>query len=266
MINKGSTIMLLFAGPAKNKWNISYDYYESLYQHILLPLMHKLNIYISIGCAPEEVNDWQIELINKLPSEVKARIYVLEPVDYNEDNCFTPDRCKHRDRLLYIRNHSKLYHTYNKALDYMTINNLEIDYIMKIRFDFIYNPVDFFDINWLYNIPDNTVLVPSTEFHMGDRWKERTSSFWPIGMCDQMVVGKKDIMNLYFNIYKYKGPLNANLPPPHLHAIECMLADYFIYHGINCLTFDLQISQPGGGCKFVIGNWGWLPKRDNLLR
>jgi len=262
MTNK-KTILIIFAGPAKNKWHRSYDYYMSFYNNILSPLMPIFNIYISIGCEDEYVHDWQVEMIQKLPPEIKGVIHVLEPVNYDESCTFTPDRCTHPHRLLCIRNHSKLYYTFHKALAYMNHHNIDFDFVFKMRFDLFYNPSEIFDPEWLSNIPDRTILVPSTEFHMPDRWKERVNSIWPtwpILICDQMLVGTKEVMTIYFNVYKYNGPVGDKT-----YGIESVLANYFVNNNIGCLTFDLQMSQPGGE-GFCIGNGGWLPKRENILR
>jgi hypothetical protein len=255
------TILIIFAGMAKHKWHPAYDYYMSLYNNILAPLMPFYNIYISIGCEKEYVDDWNIELIQKLPPEIKAVIHILEPVNYSETSAFTADRCTHPDRELCVRNHSKLYYTFHKTMEYM--NNLEIDFIFNLRFDLFYNPDEIFDPIWLLNIPDKTILVSSTEFHMPDRWKERVNSIWPTWpnvMCNQMLLGRKDVMTVYFNFFKYNGPIADKS-----YGIESILANYIVYNDIDCLTFDMQFSQPGGP-KFTLGNGGWLPKRENCLR
>jgi len=257
------TILFIFTGPAKNKWHPAYDYYMSFYNNILLPLIPRFDIYIAIGCEEEYVHDWQVEMINKLPSYIKTDIHILDPVDYNESSCFTPDRCTHQDRLLCIRNHSKLYYTFYKALDTMNKRNTDFEYVFKLRFDLFYNPDDMFDPTWLSNIPEKTILVPSTEFHMTDRWKERVNSIWPtwpILICDQTVIGTKEVMTIYFNMFRYTGPIREKDD-----GIESILANYLVHNNIACLTFDLQASQPGGP-KFSLGNGGWLPKRENLLR
>jgi len=255
------TILIIFAGPAKHKWHPAYDYYMSLYNNILAPLMPFYNIHISIGCEEEYVDDWNVELIQKLPPEIKAVIHVLEPVKYSEICAFTPDRCSNPAREFYLRQYSKLYYTFHKTMEYMI--NIEIDYIFKLRFDLFYNPDEIFDLNLLSNILDKTILVPSTEFHMPDRWKERVNSAWPTWpnlMCDQILVGRKDVMTVYFNFFKYNGPVRDKS-----YGIESILANYMVYNDIECLTFDMQFSQPGGP-KFTLGNGGWLPKRENLLR
>lgn len=260
-MSTNKTILIIFAGMAKHKWHPAYDYYMSLYNNILAPLIPLYNIHISIGCEEEYVNDWTVELIQRLPPEIKAVIHVLEPVNYSETCTFTPDRCTHIDRELCLRNHSKLYYTFHKTMEHM--NNIEIDFIFNLRFDLFYNPDEVFDPDWLCNIPDKTIFVSSTEFHCHDRWKERIHNIWatwPNMICNQMMLGTKDVMTVYFNLYKYDGPIRDKS-----HGIEAVIACYLVYNDIDCLTFDMQFSQPGGP-KFTLGNGGWLPKRENLLR
>jgi hypothetical protein len=146
-------------------------------------------------------------------------------------------------------------------IEYTESMNIPISHIIKLRFDVIYNPEELFDPSWLTNLTDNTIIVPSTEFHCTDRWNERNPSMWPEAMCDQIVCGTYSAMNTYFSFFTEDKMYNYKYRD---YGIETLLADYLHLHHLKCATFDLQISQPGG--KYVLGKNSFLPKRQNIIR
>jgi hypothetical protein len=254
-------VVLIFSGECKHFWNNSFHYYDSFREHILEPLMREFNIYIFIGCSMNEKKDWEIELINKLPKNVLSNIFILNEIPSDIDCRFSNHLCYAPNRLRHIQQYGKLHYTYNKAKEYM--KNIVFHFAIKMRFDLIYNPLDYFYCEWFKNVKKNTIMAPSTEFHFNDRWSERKptsicSYGWSVRMCDQLIAGDKKSMDIYFNLFickKHNCQKNV--------AIESILADYLLMNDLNIATFDLQFSRPGGK-NYVLGkNNKWLQKREN---
>jgi len=276
-------VVLIFSGPCKHKWHPDYDYYTSLKTHIIEPLLKRFGVYIFIGCAEHEKRDWQNELIYRLSppglsgagAQIVSKIFVIEPVPEDEDCRFNAELTRHPDRLKYSQQYGKLYQTARKAFDCLEQQSADFHYVIKLRFDLIYNSLDYFDPNWLTALPDYThvLLAPSTEFHCLDRWKERSPSMWPDGMCEQIVAGNKRNMKIYFDLYKSREVFRSDIKVRSQSAgIESIVADHLLLNGLTCKTFDLQFSQPGG--KHILGypdpldptKHLWLPQRENKIR
>jgi hypothetical protein len=216
-------------------------------------------IFIFIGCFQHEVEDWQNELIKKLPEGISNKIFILPEIKEIEYSHF--DKSIHADKFKYKQQYGKLYYTFKNIVSYMNEIKDDFHFVIKLRFDIIYKNDNYFHPEWFKILKDNALMVPSTEFHCFDRWNERNPSMWSDGMCEQIVAGNKKMMTIYFELFKCIKYFNNHTIRK---GIESIMADYMLLNKIIIATFDLQYSQPGG--KFVLGkNNNWLNNRENKL-
>ncbi len=265
--NENKTIVIIFSGKCKHKWNPKFDYFSSFYNNIIKPL-HSFNILIFVGCYKHEIQEWEEELnenIRKMNIENKHNIKVVYatniPLETDlclENNIFT--LCKHRDKNKYKYQYGKLYYTFEFCKNYCTNNNIEIDYIIKSRFDLIYKEDNLFKLEWLSICSDEYICISSTEFHCSDRWPDRCPCAWPKMVCDQFIFGNLYTMTLHCSLYKskmYESNYNK--------GIESIVASYLIFNKINVAAIEFQSSQPGG--KYVLGKSNkWLETKSDYVK
>lgn len=264
--NNRTSITIMFAGPCKYKWKDGKDYFKSFHNTILLPLMKKkFSIAILIGSPKDHIKSWKSELIEKLPDEIFSSIFTLPTLEFQDPNIFT--WIKDFYRGAYMVQYGNLYNLWINMHESITTT-----FIMKCRFDLIYNHHTPFNVNWLLQYSNNTLLVPSTSFNCNDRWKERVAVHfkevqytWPYTMNDQILIGDFPAMQKFFLMYKN----TSNAPVGKNFNAEKVLARHVNSWGINVETIELQFSQPGG--KYMLGNsdghgWESSPCKSCFLR
>jgi hypothetical protein len=128
----------------------------------------------------------------------------------------------HKDR--YIKQWSALYQTYNTIKD--TFDNDDI--IIKIR-----NDLHIFTVALeMPEVKEGEIWVPEKEFHMNEPFNK------DIVCNDQIVMGTKSAMDIYFNLpYEYEWLTQKNA------CIEEILRMYLHQKGLELKTFKLNYTK-----------------------
>ena len=269
-------IICIFSGKSNHKWNSNKDYFKSITNHIF-NMLNDYKIFIFIGCFPNEVDDWNKLFIEKMKEYNNVTINIYSDLFTQQKLLSELSRFSHGHSLgpwrdNYKLQYGKLYYTFQKAKLFIINNNITPDYVMKLRFDFIYKPDNFFDINWFNLCDEGYLCVSSTELHTNDRWSERPRggkiAFWPKMLSDQFVFGNFHNMDIFFNLYKSNGHKEYYFNGYNRKCIEEILSNYINFHKVKCVAVDFQFSQPGGpGKKFCLGKNGkWVKERDNKIK
>lgn len=269
---KKKTITIIFAGKSNHKWSPNFNYFDSFYSNIIMPLV-EFNILIFIGCYEKDKLEWEENLGNKLKVKNLSNVNVIyntnmpnEDFILNENNASNLNKNEHKYKISAIYQYSKLFYTFKNFEIYCIENNIKTDFVFKCRFDLIYKNDNLFNVKWLNELCSNRICVPSTEFHELDRWPDRPLHNlwrWPNMICDQLIFGNLYNMTKYFNFYKSEIYTNENIAFP-----EKILAMYLISNNINCAAIELQVSQPGGNKKkYKLGkNNKWLETESDYIK
>lgn len=269
-------IICIFSGKCNHKWAENFDYFDSIKQHIFDKLTN-YKIFIFIGCFPNEISDWKTLFIDKMSiyDNVTIKIYddlFTQKILLSERSRFSHGHSLGPWRDNYKLQYGKLYYTFKKAKTYIEDNMINPDYVMKLRYDFIYKKDNFFDNEWFKLCDDDYLCVSSTELHTNDRWSDRPRggkiAFWPKMLSDQFVFSNFKNMDVFFNLYKSNGHTEFYFNGYNRKCIEEILSNYLLHHKINCVAIDFQFSQPGGpGKKYCLGRNGkWLKERENKIK
>jgi hypothetical protein len=235
-------------------------YAHSFYDHMVKPLLPQLRVELMISSEPDDSSAWEA-WCQPFISTIAVRIATGAPLPKRRETRFSHVLCHNNCEKLWLQyghlhNSFELlkqregqagchegqagYHVHREG---QAGCRERFDYIVKARQDVMYKPDNFMKPEWLFKMAQNTVAVPSTEFHTRDRWMERTPSMWPLGMNDQIVFGPRSAMDAYLNIIWS----NQTLPSGYPQGPESILARYMISCNLTVVTVELQISQPGGG-------------------
>ena len=116
-------------------------------------------------------------------------------------------------------------------------------YLARVRHDITY--VDTFSPAWLETMPCDALAVASTEFHMRDRWMERSPPLWPAGVSDQLVFGPRAPMSHFAKFVLSQAGSERTLVSDRPPNIESLLAEHLIDANVSVITVELRFRQPG---------------------
>ena len=255
---------ILFAGSSDHALELTHkdidenyvitniNYANEYYNHIIEPISKIFNIFIFVTCFSEEKKLWENKwknIINEKNPNIK--LFCIEICNTLPDNIrFTQKNNYHipnRFNDKYHNQFGKLNNTFNVMKKYENTNQIKMNYLIKGRSDFIYK--DLFDVNWLLNLPKDTICIPSTEWHTPDRWMERTNQsqknkkidvIYPGGMSDQMIFGYRDDMVHIFDIVS----CNEKSPPRKIHPEYILYQNLIVTNKKKILTCEFQFKKP----------------------
>ena len=262
-------IAFIFAGDANHKQHPNCNYFTSFNNTFIQPLIHHFNIHIFIGCGKNQINGWENKLKNKLDPSINCVIFneLVENDILRSRSRFSGDICTNNKKMNFKIQYGKLHFTWNLVKKYIEDNNIIIDYVFKMRYDFIYKDDNTFLYEWIKYLNDNIIATSSTEFHVNDRWSDRTEkddAYWPKMVSDQIIFGNFMSMNIYFNLFPCQTIFKSGFFRRKF-GMEHILANYLQLNKIQVYAFDLQFSRPGNN--WVLGrNNKWLEERDNKVK
>ncbi|KAK3248146.1 hypothetical protein CYMTET_42379 [Cymbomonas tetramitiformis] len=174
-LSEGSLVAVILAGPPDHnhkKGLPGSEFTNSLLHHIILQLSGKFDVAMFIACSSDdEAEIWRRE--------------VIEPLSH----------------ALFFSQYGHLRQAYELLLRFEQLNPQKFDYIVKTRIDLLYKADNFLNPRWLMALPSMHIGVPSTEFHMYDRWAERNNADEFI-LPDQMAFGRREVMDVYFGLFE----------------------------------------------------------------
>lgn len=181
-------------------------------------------------------NEKSFGCIQHLICLLNAKIYVGSSekwdVPFEHEWIHTPklsilSNSTHKDNYKYVEQWSGLYGCWRGFRDQFG----EEDTIIKFRNDIIFNELELPVIDY------KMIYVPSIEgVHMSVKFDDKA-------VCnDQVVCGKKEIMDTYFN-FPFKYDFNQNCLPPYYSfgnhmGIEALLRNYLYQQNIELKTFE----------------------------
>jgi len=258
-------IGILFAGPEDHNLETTFNnidknyiirninYAEEYYNHIIEPISKKFHIFIFVTCSTEEKNNWQSKWKNLFDNKKNPNIklFCIETINTLPDNIrFTQTNNFHHGNRFnesYHNQYGKLNNSFNVMKKYEDKERIQMQYLIKGRSDFIYR--DLFNVNWLLNLPKNTICISSTEWHTPDRWMERTNQtqknekiglIYPGGFTDQMIFGYRCDMKYIFDIVS----CDEKSLPNKIHPEHILYQNLIITHKKKILTCEFQFKKP----------------------
>jgi hypothetical protein len=168
---------------------------RSFYSHMIEPLLEYFRVELMISSDPGESVAWRTWCQPFIP-DIYVQITEGAPLPEKNETRFADTFCSIGCDGLWLQ-YGHLHNSYAMLQQREANDNVRFDYIVKARVDLMYKPDNFMVPGWLFKLSANSVAVPSTEFHAGDRWMERQPSMWPLGMNDQIVFGPRSAMDRY---------------------------------------------------------------------
>ncbi len=189
--------------------------------------------------------------------DVNQRIFVVTqpkgPMNHKGISCFR----QKGECARYAAQYVHLRDAYDSMRDWECTNGngAAFSFVLRVRVDVIYFPDFQMKAEWLLRLPEATIAVNAKEFGPPDRWIDREPSMWPYGMCDQMVLGRRREMDLYFRLTRDAKPLAETRRRGRdggRAGIEAVIADFMIKAGITVVAIDVQLARPPRGIPWII--------------
>jgi hypothetical protein len=254
LVSHEPRVAFLMAGSYGHQMGLDHQRYAAaFFDHMIGPLLPQFRVALIIASEPGESSAWE-KWCHGFHDVIIVGIREGAPLPEINTTRFSRDRCVHKDCYKYWLQYGHLRNSYEQMKLYESEHSVHFDYLVKARQDVEYKPDNFISPGWFSKMAADEIAVPSTEFHMTDRWMERKPS-WPDGMSDQLVLGPRLAMDYYFDLF-WSRPTKT---PRRRYGIENMLAEHMVSGSVKVRTVELQLSQPGG--KFWNGNdrhGGWV--------